>query len=68
MKGIIKLLGLLFSLLGISFLIESEGIYRWVAANNGNTGFYLSVIIGRVGMGILLLFLHGFEYWSRMLT
>ena len=55
MKLIIKLLGILFILLGISFLIEPEGIYRWVEDNIGNTGFYLSVIVGRLVMGILLL-------------
>ena len=52
---IIKLFGIVFILLGISFLLESEGVYSWVENKSGHIGFYLSVIVGRVTMGILLL-------------
>jgi len=56
MAVIIKFLGILFILLGVSFLIDPQGVYRWVEDNSGNQGFYISVVIGRLVFGTLLLF------------
>jgi len=55
MKLIIKFFGILIILLGISFLLNPEGVYNWAEENTGNITFYISVIVGRLVLGILLI-------------
>lgn len=55
MKLIIKVFGILFILMGISFFINPEGVYNWVEENTGNIMFYISVIVARLVLGILLI-------------
>ena len=56
MKLTIKILGILFMLIGIAFLIEPEGVYRWGEDNSGDIKFYISVIVLRlVFWGVLIL-------------
>ena len=55
MKLIIKLFGILIILMGISFLLNPEGVYNWAEENTGNIMFYISVIIARLVLGISLI-------------
>ena len=55
MKLIIKLLGILILLLGISLLIKPEIIFGWMEGNMENTSLYIFAIVFRLGFGILLI-------------
>ena len=54
MKLIIKIVGVLLILAGISLLINSDGIYGWVEGNVKNTSLYIAAIVGRLVLGVLL--------------
>lgn len=55
MKLIIRILGILFILIGISFLIEPEGVYSWGEENSGDIRFYLFIIVVRLVLGGMLI-------------
>lgn len=55
MKLIIKLLGILFILIGISFIIYPDGVYTWIEDSGGNIMLYISVIVTRLVLGIALI-------------
>ena len=55
MKLIIKLLGILFLLIGISLLIKPEIIIGWIKDNVENTSLYISAIVVRLVLGILFI-------------
>ena len=55
MKLIIKLLGILILLIGISLLIKPEIIFGWMEDNMENTSLYISAIVVRLVLGILLI-------------
>lgn len=55
MNLIIKLLGMLLILLGISFIIYPEFIFGWLEDNIENSSLYIFAIVGRLVFGILLI-------------
>jgi len=55
MKLIIKLLGILILLIGISLIIKPEIIFDWMEDNMENTSLYISAIGVRLVLGILLI-------------
>ena len=54
MKLIVKLLGILILLLGISLLIKPEIIIGWMEGNMETTSLYIFAIAFRLGFGLLL--------------
>jgi hypothetical protein len=55
MKLIIKLLGILILLLGVSLLIKPEIIFGWIEDNMENRSLYLFAIVMRLIFGIILI-------------
>ena len=55
MKLIFKLVGTIILVLGISLLIKPEIIFGWLEENMENTSLYISAIVLRLVLGILLL-------------
>ena len=55
MKLVIKLLGILLILAGISFIIYPEFIFGWLEDNTENSSLYISAIVGRFVLGIILI-------------
>ena len=55
MKLVIKLLGILFILAGISLLIDPKFIYGWIEDDLENKSLYISAIVGRLVFGTLLI-------------
>lgn len=55
MKLIIKLLGILILLIGVSLLIKPEIIFGWIEANLENRSLYIFAIVFRLAFGILLI-------------
>ena len=55
MKLAIKLLGVLIFLLGLFLLIQPEIIFGWMEDNKGSTLVYISAIVFRLGIGVLLI-------------
>ena len=55
MKLIIKLIGILLLLSGISLLIKPEIIIDWMENNRVNTSLYIAAIVARFVFGILFI-------------
>ena len=55
MKLVIKLFGILLILAGISFIIYPEFLFGWLEDNTENSSLYISAIVGRFVLGILLI-------------
>ena len=55
MKLIIKLLGILIVLIGVSLLIKPEIIFGWIEDNMLNKSLYIFAIVFRLIFGILLI-------------
>ena len=55
MKLVIKFLGILLILAGISFIIYPKFLFGWLEDNTENSSLYISAIIGRLVFGILLI-------------
>jgi hypothetical protein len=55
MKLVIKLLGILFILSGISLLIDPKFIFGWIEENLEYKSLYISAIIGRLVLGTLFI-------------
>lgn len=52
---LIKLLGAFLIVAGISIFIYPEMIFDWILSNLNQFWFYISVIVGRLSLGILLI-------------
>jgi len=59
MKLIVKLFGILLLLSGISLLAKPEIIFGWIENNLGNTSLYITVIVVRLVIGVLLIAIAG---------
>ena len=55
MKLVLKLFGILLILAGISFIIYPEFLFGWLEDNTENSSLYISAIVGRFVLGILLI-------------
>ena len=55
MKIIIKLIGILLLLAGISLLIAPQYIIGWIESNTENKSLYISAIVARLIFGVLFL-------------
>jgi len=55
MKTIIQFFGVLLIFVGIAFLINAELVYNWAEEHIGNKTAYISIIVGRLVIGILLI-------------
>lgn len=54
MKLVFQTLGILFILIGLSFLFAPTFVLDWLEANNSSTAVYASAIIARLVLGGLL--------------
>ena len=55
MKLTIQFVGILITLLGIWFIVSPAGIYNWAEEHTGSIVFYVSVIVVRLSMGVLII-------------
>jgi len=55
MKLIIKLFGIFIIIAGIALLLRPEIIFDWIEDNMENRSFYISAIVFRSALGILLI-------------
>lgn len=55
MKIVMKLIGILFILLGIIFLFNTDMFFDWIEDEMGSNWFYISAIITRMVFGILFI-------------
>jgi hypothetical protein len=55
MKLIIKLLGILIVLIGVSLLIKPEFVFGWIEDNMLNNSLYIFAIVMRLVFGIILI-------------
>ena len=55
MKLIIKILGILILLIGISLLIKPEFVFGWIEDNMLNNSLYIFAIVMRLIFGIILI-------------
>ncbi len=55
MIWVIKLIGILFILAGISFFVDPAGVYGWIENSRENPSLYISAIVARLVLGGLLI-------------
>lgn len=55
MKWIIRIIGLIFILSGISILFDPGLLFNWLETNKDQTFLYTSAIVSRIVLGVLLI-------------